>query len=72
MQPTAWNTFIILNDIPIIESQRVIPLDHEQDLKWPTNKVQLPDGKVAFFLPCKASAQQFDGTIMNESHRSIV
>lgn len=72
MQPTAWNTFSIPNVLPIFESQRVIPLDHEQDLKGPPKKVQLPDGKVAFFVPCKASTRRFDSTtIMNESHRSI-
>jgi hypothetical protein len=68
LQPTAWITFSIPNVLPVFESQRVIPLDHEQDLKGPPRKAQLPDGKVTFFVPCKASIRPFDSTtIMNGS-----
>lgn len=71
MQPTEWKTFSIPNDIPILDSQQVFPLDHARDLKGPPKKVQLSDGTVAFFLPCKASARRSDGTVRNESHQLI-
>lgn len=72
MQPTAWNTFNIPDDLPIFESQHVIPLNHKQDPKGPPKKVRLPDGKVAFFLRCETSRRHIvDGTTSNDSHRSI-
>lgn len=74
MEPVTWETFTIPEHIPVFDSQVIIPLDHDQDLKSAPKKVRLPDGKAAFFLACKKSAVNADssnGDLINNSHKSI-
>ncbi|KZF23701.1 hypothetical protein L228DRAFT_282397 [Xylona heveae TC161] len=76
MQPAAWCTFAVPDDLPVFDSRAVIPVDHEHNFKRPPHKVRLPDGKLAFFLACTVTWQQRhqDGSSsesMNESHQSI-
>lgn len=75
MQPAAWNTFTVPDDLPIFDSREVIPLDHQHDFRSPPLKVWLPDGTVAFFFPCKMSIRRQDGSrfvdSVNESHQSV-
>lgn len=75
MQTAAWETFTIPADLPVFDSQGIISLDHDRDLKGPPEKVRLPDGEVAFFHPCKVSFSRVVGSsvidVPNESHQSI-
>jgi hypothetical protein len=75
MQTAAWKTFAIPDDLPIFDSQMIIPLGHDQDLKSPPEKVRLPDERAAFFFPCKVSSRRLVGSsfvdVANESHQSI-
>lgn len=75
MQPTAWNTFTVPDDIPIYDCREAFPLDHEKDLKTAPQKVHLSDGTVAFFLPCRVSMRRWEApgyfNEVNESHQSI-
>ncbi|CRG87373.1 hypothetical protein PISL3812_04390 [Talaromyces islandicus] len=74
METVAWETFTFPGDLPVYDSRVIISLDHEQNLKSPPQKTRLPDGKVAFFLPCQVLVRQLVGSACideNESHQSI-
>ncbi|KUL83983.1 hypothetical protein ZTR_07057 [Talaromyces verruculosus] len=75
MQPAAWNTFNVPDDIPIYDCHEASPLDHGMDLKNAPQKVRLSDGTVAFFIPSRISTRRREGpgyvNDVNESHQSI-
>lgn len=75
MQPAAWNTFNVPDDIPIYDCHEASPLDHGVDLKNAPQKVRLSDGMVAFFIPSRISTRSREGpgyvNDVNESHQSI-
>ncbi|KAF3393594.1 hypothetical protein DPV78_009465 [Talaromyces pinophilus] len=74
MQPAAWNTFNVPDDIPIYDCREASPLDHGMDLRNPPQKVRLSDGTVAFFIPSRISTLRREGpgyVNVNESHQSI-
>ncbi|KAL3706158.1 hypothetical protein TMatcc_007168 [Talaromyces marneffei ATCC 18224] len=75
MQPAAWNTFNVPDDIPIYDCHEASPLGHGMDLKNAPQKVRLSDGTVAFFIPSRISTRSREGpghvNDVNESHQSI-
>lgn len=75
MEVAAWETFTIPDGLPVYDSQVITCLDQDRDLKGEPEKFRLPDGKVAFFYPCKVWFQRAIGSVVedvpNESHKAI-